>query len=639
MAFNTSTGLITITSGTENLATILDGLSTTFVNRLTSTDFTLYEIKARITVNNGATLNIKGKNTFMWDNNSFNGTTRNQAGILIGNTDTGSGGTVVVGESTNINGETVYNSFETVLMCQPKVNFGYVVDAGFIGIQGANSSLTLQGCTIITNSTIGFQIAGIDDGDLTVRNVRLRFPEGEKGYQFRMVSEGTIDIDGLEMNQGTLFPARQFTQAKDIILAQGGGLSLNHGGADCVSMNILFEGLVFKDNVKDVGISTHPTAAPRGATVIIRNGTDQPIKADKRNDSETWDYNRHIGTVLMDNEVTIKCIENDGVTDIEDAQIYAWDADSTVRMPSQSSDNVTSGDPAQTGQTVEHHFDRDFTYQGATDVSGEYEFIFRKLVFNRPLSHYQNNPTVAPNWDSRLPMNLVAWHYGFLVKTLTVTSMTAKYSTDLILDADSNVTLSEANAGLLSSSISVNHTTKEIDITANVSLDDVYDFLKYDKVNNNITKPTEATMCATPNGSQLDFADYEITVDNAVLSAGTIFNSLVTTDTFNLTNGGSTSVTVTDTNGTLTSISFTGLQDGTEVRVFKNSDTSELGTGVESSLGGTVTINYTHLTDFDVYAVIHHVDYEHIRIDDITLTAVAISLPIAQRFDRTYKNP
>ena len=637
MAFNTSTGLITITSGTEDLASILDGLTTTFVNRLTSTDFTLYEIKARITINDGATLNIKGKNTFMWDDGSFNGTTRNSAGILIGNTDNGSGGTLVVGESTNLNGETVYNSFETVLMCQPKVSLGYVVDAGFIGIQGANSSCTLQGCTIITNSTIGFQNAETDDGDFIVKNVRMKLPSDENGWQLRMVSEGTIDIDGLELTHGTLFPARQFTQAKDIVLTQGGGLSLNHGGGDCISMNILFEGLVFKDNVKDVGISTHPTAAPEGSTVIIRNGTDQPIKVDGRNDSEGWNYNRHIGTVLMDNDVTIKCIESDGVTNIENSQIYAWDSDSGVRMSSVLADNVNSGDPAQTGQTVEHHFDRDFNHQGTTDADGEYEFIFRKLVFNRSLSNYTSdtNDTTVPSWDSRLPMNLVAWHYGFLVKSLTVTSMTAKYSTDLILDEDVNVTLTEANAGLLSTSISINHSTKTVDITGNVTAEDLYDYIKYDKVNNNITLPTEVTMFTSVVGDTINISDYNLNINNASLTVGSSIIKLVTTQLVTLIGTGSTNLQITDINGTQVSLTINGILTGSIVSIYDNEiiDLGNNNTLLGSTASSGTSFSYSHTGNTnDIVITVIKSGYEEIRLSH-TLDATNQTLTLTQKLD------
>jgi hypothetical protein len=79
---------------------------------------------------------------------------------------------------------------------------------------------------------------------------------------------------------------------------------------------------------------------------------------------------------------------------------------------------------------------------------------------------------------------------------------------------------------------------------------------------------------------------------------------------------------------------LTGLQNGTEVRMYKVSDDSEL-TGVENSSGG----KFTDFLNFagDVLVVIHHIDYQYISFN-YTLTGSDVSIPIQQQFDSTYKN-
>lgn len=84
-------------------------------------------------------------------------------------------------------------------------------------------------------------------------------------------------------------------------------------------------------------------------------------------------------------------------------------------------------------------------------------------------------------------------------------------------------------------------------------------------------------------------------------------------------------------------LTLTGLQTDTEVRIYSSSDDSELA-GVEDSTN-TFEWNFNHSGDFDVYIVIFNVAYEPVRIDDYTVTASDISLPIQQQFDRTYSNP
>lgn len=83
---------------------------------------------------------------------------------------------------------------------------------------------------------------------------------------------------------------------------------------------------------------------------------------------------------------------------------------------------------------------------------------------------------------------------------------------------------------------------------------------------------------------------------------------------------------------------LTGLQANSEVRVYLTGTETEL-FGVENS-GTSFTDQYLHTgSDFGVDIIVHHEQYEYIRLENITLTASAASIPIQQQFDRQYNNP
>ena len=80
-------------------------------------------------------------------------------------------------------------------------------------------------------------------------------------------------------------------------------------------------------------------------------------------------------------------------------------------------------------------------------------------------------------------------------------------------------------------------------------------------------------------------------------------------------------------------LTLTGLQNNSEVRVYESGTTDEVG-GVENS--GTSESFVLSVNSVDV--VIHHLDYEYIRIEGVITTSDS-SIPIQQRFDRNYENP
>lgn len=133
------------------------------------------------------------------------------------------------------------------------------------------------------------------------------------------------------------------------------------------------------------------------------------------------------------------------------------------------------------------------------------------------------------------------WAYSQLPSNSPVTLRgVGGTSTVFASAADSGVTLSESAAiAKLASSFTVNTTTNTITVTADSSLDDLYDALKTWKctaTQTNLQYPTIATQPVTTSGSTLVTA-MNIVVDNSiVLSSGTKFTTINTSGTF--TNAG-----------------------------------------------------------------------------------------------------
>ena len=124
-----------------------------------------------------------------------------------------------------------------------------------------------------------------------------------------------------------------------------------------------------------------------------------------------------------------------------------------------------------------------------------------------------------------------------------------------------------------------------------------------------------------------------------------IFNDSGKTITINVSGGDTPSVrngagATTVVVSTVT-VTFTGMKDNTEVRVYKQSDGSEVA-GIENATDGTAdnrSFAWSASPSLVVNYVIHSVAYETIRVNGFTVPAASGSLPIQQRIDRNYTNP
>lgn len=182
--------------------------------------------------------------------------------------------------------------------------------------------------------------------------------------------------------------------------------------------------------------------------------------------------------------------------------------------------------------------------------------------------------------------------------------------------------------------IAINHGTQTVTIDEAHSINELYDYAKYDLCQSaNLDKDDWFT---TIDGTTYS-SSYDIVVDGVVLSgSGKVIS--MPSNSFSATNGGSTSAQITDENGTLTSLTLTGLVAGSEVRMYKESDSSEYSGGTESC-STTHAFNFQHTGDVAVFIVVLNLGYEPMRISGITLTADPQSIPVSQRIDRVYSNP
>jgi hypothetical protein len=81
---------------------------------------------------------------------------------------------------------------------------------------------------------------------------------------------------------------------------------------------------------------------------------------------------------------------------------------------------------------------------------------------------------------------------------------------------------------------------------------------------------------------------------------------------------------------------LTGLQSGSEVRIF-NADTLEEIDGIESS-STSFNHSYTYTSDINIYVIIMKTDYNWIKLDGLTLSNSNQSIPVQQIYDRDYSN-
>ena len=159
----------------------------------------------------------------------------------------------------------------------------------------------------------------------------------------------------------------------------------------------------------------------------------------------------------------------------------------------------------------------------------------------------------------------------------------------------------------------------------------------------------EEVLICNFSGGFLDFGLNSVVLDGtqttALTKAGTTYTLGIGSSRFTgnikatsvtLVNGAATAGII-NSGGVITlplrTLSLTGLQANSEIRVFEAGTTTELA-GVEDS-GTTFSDDTIAVSSVDI--VVHNINYEYIRITGADTTS-NLSLPIQQRFDRSYSN-
>ncbi len=189
-----------------------------------------------------------------------------------------------------------------------------------------------------------------------------------------------------------------------------------------------------------------------------------------------------------------------------------------------------------------------------------------------------------------------------------------------------DIVLSRSDATALTG-ISIDFATNTLTITEDHNTQNLYDYyqrqLEYDA---KLAFPESWVRAA----DLFNMDDWDVIVDGC-----TYTGDMTTTGTITLANGAIVAGTRTDSGGTrtITTLTLTGLQTNTEVRVYGAGTTTELA-GVENSS----TTFTTTLEASSVDIVVHALGYEYQKIAGAD-TSADLTLPIQQRFDRNYRNP
>lgn len=199
-------------------------------------------------------------------------------------------------------------------------------------------------------------------------------------------------------------------------------------------------------------------------------------------------------------------------------------------------------------------------------------------------------------------------------------------------------TASEFIGGTIASSGQVNSRQTQLRATTITGSDDTTGAylwsattnLSYSSITNNV-RGILHTATGTYSYVEMGFSNNTFDVRND--SGGLVTINVTGGDSPTYENIGTSTTTVQN----VVTFSLTGLVDNTEVRIYRVSDDVEL-FGVENSLGGTVSYEYNAVGTVPVYIHIHHINYVFIRLE-LSLVGSNQSVPVQQRFDRTYSNP
>jgi hypothetical protein len=125
-----------------------------------------------------------------------------------------------------------------------------------------------------------------------------------------------------------------------------------------------------------------------------------------------------------------------------------------------------------------------------------------------------------------------------------------KYILDAHLDLDETITEKDVSKVSAYTGISVDHINRKITITSDHNLEQIHDYLKYNKtLQSNISLPKPDEMCGYSYGDVIDFLNYDFKVDGCTLLKGSKYTAVLTKGAFELANNGKSEVLYKDIHG------------------------------------------------------------------------------------------
>ena len=205
-------------------------------------------------------------------------------------------------------------------------------------------------------------------------------------------------------------------------------------------------------------------------------------------------------------------------------------------------------------------YDQDLEYTDITDAAGEtptVEVLTLAVVDNGANFDGTTKDYRSKNNNTDDLFDIFIWSYAHLSATFSqelkgIDVLNIPWT----LFPDNNITESNSATVAAYTGIAIDHTeaAQTITITESHTLDEIYDFVKYNKtLAANIKFPTPGTLAVIASGDELQFPDYSIIVSGATtdLSEGTMFTKMAATNgTITTTADGTVSVPFSDSTGT-----------------------------------------------------------------------------------------
>jgi hypothetical protein len=180
--------------------------------------------------------------------------------------------------------------------------------------------------------------------------------------------------------------------------------------------------------------------------------------------------------------------------------------------------------------------------------------------------------------------------------------------------------------------VTVDHVNRRITVTANRTAAHIWSV-----VQDSLCLLENLTLddpFSTSNGSAF-YSTYDITVTGRIPSG-----NIITTGVVTLSNGGTIPNGYTDANGTVTTLTVTGIKPGYDVVIKSTDDSNGMGFNVlqafDNISGTSVTYTYTYEPDTSVIVSVYQAGYKDTHVRGVALGSTASSVPVSQLIDRTY---